>query len=247
MDLFDNTVLITGGGSGIGLAIAKRFRDAGSRVIACGRRADKLAEARAAHPGMETRVADVADAAGREELVAWAIAEYPSFDVLVNNAGIQRRTRFAADTADWSSRHEEIAINLEAPVHLAALVLDHFRAKPRAAIVNGTADLAFVPAPFAPVYSATKAALHSFTMSLRAELRDTPIRVVEIVPPVVDTDLGGVGLHTYGVPVDDFADSVMERVAAGKLEVGHGSSETARRASREELDERFARMAAPMG
>jgi uncharacterized oxidoreductase len=90
------------------------------------------------HPGLETRVADVADAAGREELVAWAIAENPSFDVLVNNAGIQRRARFAADTADWSSRHEEIAINLEAPVHLAALVLDHFRARPRAAIVNVT-------------------------------------------------------------------------------------------------------------
>jgi uncharacterized oxidoreductase len=167
--------------------------------------------------------------------------------VLVNNAGIQRRARFAADTTDWSSRYEEIAINLEAPVHLAALVMDHFRARPRTAIINITSGLAFVPAPFAPVYAATKAALHSFTMALRTELEDTPIRVVEIVPPVVDTDLDGFGFHTHGVPAADFADSVMTRVAAGELGVSYGSSETARRASREELDERFARTAASMG
>jgi uncharacterized oxidoreductase len=85
---------------------------------------------RAAHPGLETHVVDVAAASGREKLVAWTIADYPDFDVLVNNAGTQRRARFAADTADWSSRHEEIAINLEAPVHLAALVVGHFRARP---------------------------------------------------------------------------------------------------------------------
>lgn len=104
MDLSDNTVLVTGGGSGIGLAIAKRFLDAGSQVIICGRRADKLAEARAAYPGLETSVADIADATGREKLIAWMIAEHPNFNVIVNNAGIQRRERFATDTADWSSR-----------------------------------------------------------------------------------------------------------------------------------------------
>jgi short-subunit dehydrogenase involved in D-alanine esterification of teichoic acids len=125
MDLSHNTVLVTGGGSGIGLVIAKRFLDAGSQVVVCGRRADKLAKARAAHPGLETRVADVADPIDREKLIAWMIAEYPDFNVLVNNAGIQRRERFAADTADWSSRQKEIAINLEAPVHLASLVLQY--------------------------------------------------------------------------------------------------------------------------
>lgn len=240
MDLSGNTVLVTGGGGGIGLAIARRFLDAGSRVIVCDLDPEKLAEARAAHPGLVTRAADVADAAGREELVAWTIAEHPDLDVLVNNAAIQRRKRFATDTADWPSRHKEIAINLEAPVHLSALVLDQLRAQPRAAIVNVSAELAFVPALFAPVYAATKARLHSFTMSLRAELEDTPVRVVEILPPAVNTDLGGAGIHAGTTPVGEFVDAVMARVAAGEVEVGYDSSETARRASREWLDERFA-------
>lgn len=165
MDLSGNTVLITGGGSGIGLAIAKRFLDASSQVIICGRHADKLAEARAAHPKLEARVADIADATGREELIAWMIAEYPNLNVIVNNAGIQRRKHFATDTTNWSSRQKEIATNLEAPVHMASLVLNHFRAQPRAAIINISLGLAFVPLPLASVYSATKAAIHSFTIS----------------------------------------------------------------------------------
>lgn len=246
MDLSNNTVLVTGGGSGIGLAIAKRFLDAGSQVIICGRRAEKLAEASAAHPGLETRVADIANTTDREELIAWIIAKYPDFNVLVNNAGIQRQGRFSTDTADWSSRQQEIATNLEAPIHLASLVLEHFSAQPQAAIINISSGLAFVPLPFAPIYSATKAAIHSFSMSLRAELDATSIRVVEIAPPAVNTDLGGAGIHTSGVPVEDFADSVMARVAAGELEVGYGFSETVRRASREQLDERFAEFVASM-
>lgn len=244
MDFSNNTVLVTGGGSGIGLAIAKRFLDAGSQVVVCGRRPDKLAEAYAAHPGLETHVADLANATEREKLILGMIAAYPNFNVLVNNAGIQRRERFATDTADWSSRQQEIAINLEAPVHLASLVLEQFRTQPRAAIVNVSSGLAFVPALFAPVYAATKAAIHSFTMSLRAELDTTSIQVVEIAPPAVNTDLGGVGIHTFGVPVDDFVNSVMARVAAGELEVGYESSETARRASREQLDTLFAQSVA---
>lgn len=242
MQLSGNTVLVTGGGSGIGLAIAKRFLDAGSRVVVCGRGADRLAEARAANPGLETRVANVGDAAGREELIAWMISEYPDFDVLVNNAGIQRQGRFASDAADWPTRQREIAINLEAPLHLVALVLDQFRARPRAAIINVSSGFAFVAAPVAPVYGATKAALHSFTMTLRAELEDTPIEVAEIVPPVVNTDLGGPGLHDHGVSSEEFAESVMGRIAAGEPEVGYGFSEALRHATREELDGRFDQM-----
>lgn len=246
MDLSNNTVLVTVSGSGIGLAIAKRLLDAGSQAIVCGRRADKLAEARAAHPKLETRVADVADATGREELIAWTIAEYPDFNAIVNNAGIQQRERFATDRADWSSRQKEIAINLEAPIHLASLVLNHFRTQPRAAIINISSGLGFVPFPAAPIYSATKAAIHSFTMSLRAELDATSIQVIEIVPPAVNTDLGGAGIHPSGVLVDDFANSVMARVAAGEVEVGYGFSETARRASREQIDDRFVEFVASM-
>lgn len=243
MNLSDNTILLTGGASGIGLALAARFLQAGSEVIICGRRADKLAEAQRQHPGLRTRVCDVADPAARTELVRWATAEYPRLNVLVNNAGIQHRIQLADDAAtDWAARREEIIVNLEAPIHLATLLVPHLRQQPQPVIVNVTSGLAFVPAAFVPIYSATKAALHSFTLSLRHQLGPAGIDVLEIVPPAVDTDLGGPGLHTFGVPVDAFADSIMARLAVGEQEVGYGMSDEMRRASRAELDDRFRQM-----
>jgi uncharacterized oxidoreductase len=242
MNLSGNTVLITGGGSGIGLAIAQRFLAAGSEVIVCGRREDKLREAQAQNPGLHIRVADVASQADREELIMWATREFPALNVLVNNAGLQRRQRFSADDAPWPEREQEITINFAAPVHLCSLALEHLRQQPRAAIINVSSGLAFVPGLFAPVYSATKAAMHSFSLSLRGELANTSIEVIEIAPPAVNTDLGGVGIHTEGAPVDEFTDSVMQRIANGEVEVGYGGSEGRRRASRDELDEWFKRM-----
>ena len=239
MNLANNTILLTGGASGIGLALAARFLQAGSEVIICGRRADKLAEAQAQHPGLHTRVCDVADATARIELVRWATTEFPRLNVLVNNAGIQNRVQLPTDTADWETRRQELIINLEAPIHLATLLIPHLRQQPQASIINVTSGLSFAPAAFVPIYSATKAALHSFTLSLRHQLAPTGIAVLEIVPPAVDTDLGGPGLHTFGVPVDAFADSVLARLAAGEQEVGYGMSEEVRLASRAELDERF--------
>ncbi|RKR03440.1 putative oxidoreductase [Kushneria sinocarnis] len=246
MDLSGNTVLVTGGGSGIGLAIAERFLAAGSEVIICGRREDRLREAQQQHPALHVRVGDVEHQQGRETLIEQITREFPNFNVLVNNAGLQRRHRFAEDDAPWSERQQEITINFEAPVHLASLVLDHFRTRPRAAVINVSSGLAFVPGLFAPVYSATKAALHSFSLSLRGELAHTPIEVIEIAPPAVNTDLGGVGVHVNGEPVDAFADSVMQRIAAGEVEVGYGGSEERRRASRAELDAWFERMNGPL-
>ena len=239
MNLSNNTVLLTGGASGIGLALAARFLRAGSEVIICGRRADKLAEAQQLYPALITRECDVADAAERMELVRWATAQYPRLNVLVNNAGIQNRIQLADSPGDWDTLRQEITINVEAPIHLAMLLIPHLRQQPQAAIVNVTSGLSFAPAAFAPIYSATKAALHSFTLSLRHQLLPTGIAVLEIVPPAVNTDLGGPGLHTFGAPVNDFADSVMARLAAGEHEVGYGTSEQARLASRAELDERF--------
>ena len=241
MELKDRTVLVTGGASGIGLALATRFQTAGSRVIVCGRREHALTAARAAHPGLETRVCDVADPAQRVELARWAVERFPALDVLVNNAGIQRRVP-ATQLEPWHETAHEIAINLEAPIHLAKLLLPHLRSRPAAAIVNVGSGLAFAPLALAPVYSATKAAMHSFTLSLRHELAGTPVEVVEIVPPAVQTDLGGAGLHTFGAPLDAFADAVMARIAAGETEVAYGTSEKSSRASREELDAIFARM-----
>jgi uncharacterized oxidoreductase len=238
MKLSNNTVLITGGASGIGLALAVRFLQAGSEVIVCGRRADKLAEVQQLHPALITRVCDVADAADRAELVRWATGHYPRLNVLVNNAGIQNRLQLA-DALDWETTRQEIVINVEAPIHLATLLVPHLRQQAEPAIINVTSGSSFAPAAFAPIYSATKAALHSFTLSLRHQLQSTGIAVLEIVPPAVNTDLGGPGLHTFGVPVEDFANSVMARLAAGEQEVGYGTSEEVRLASRAELDERF--------
>lgn len=243
MDLAGHTALVTGGGSGIGFVIAQRFLAAGSTVIICGRNRWRLDAAAKEAPGLVTRQIDVADAAARNELIEWVATNHPTFDVLVNNAGIQRRVGFAADTAAWDERRLEIAINLEAPLHLASLVRTPFAARRAAAIWNITSGLAFVPARFAPIYSATKAALHSATLTLRAAYAPLGIAVVEIIPPAVATALGGAGVHRDGVPVAAFVDAVIARVCAGEVEVGFGSSEVRRRASREELDAAFAHMA----
>ncbi|WNG28694.1 SDR family NAD(P)-dependent oxidoreductase [Cystobacter fuscus] len=241
MDMASNTVLITGGASGIGLALAERFLRAGSEVIVCGRREDKLREAQQAHPSLHTRVCDVAKAEDRAALAAWVKSAFPRLNVLVNNAGIQRRLKLS-DIEDWDTSQQELAINLEAPIHLSALLVPHLLQQPRPAILNVTSGLAFAPLAFAPIYCATKAALHSFTLSLRQQLADTALQVIEIVPPAVNTDLGGPGLHTFGVPLDEFADAIAERLRQGELEIGYGTAEKARRASRDELDEAFQRM-----
>jgi uncharacterized oxidoreductase len=242
MNLSQNTILLTGGATGIGLALAQRFAQAGSQVIICGRRADKLQAAQQQVPGLHYYECDLALAADRAELAQRVVRDFPALNVLLNNAGIQNRFQMAdlpASLAAWEQQRQEIAINLEAPVHLAALLLPHLRQQPAAAIINVSSGLAFAPMAAAPIYSATKAALHSFTLSLRQQLASTGVRVLEIVPPAVNTDLGGPGLHTWAVPVDEFADSIMARLAAGEEEVGFGTSESIRQASRAELDARF--------
>lgn len=241
MQLTSHTVLITGGASGIGLALAERFLRADSEVAVCGRRADKLAEAKEKHPGLRTFVCDVGQASDRVALLDWAKREMPGLDVLVNNAGIQRRVNLA-EPGDWEAMQEEIRINLEAPVHLSTLFIPHLLKQERPTIVNVTSGLSFVPLAGVPVYCATKAALHSFTLSLRHQLSGTPIEVVEIIPPAVDTDLGGPGLHTFGVPLDEFADAVAALLDRGELEVPYGMAERSSRASRDELDAIFKRM-----
>ncbi len=241
MNLSSNTVLVTGGASGIGLALAERFLRAGSRVVVCGRREEKLREVQTQHPEIVTRVCDVAEESERVALFEWAVAEFPALNVLVNNAGVQNRISLG-DGEAWEDARREIAINFEAPVHLSMLFARHLAGVECPAIINVTSGLAFSPLARVPVYCATKAALRSFTLSLRRQLSATSIKVVEIIPPAVNTDLGGPGLHTFGVPLDEFADSVFERLAGGELEIAYGTAETASRASREQLDAIFERM-----
>jgi uncharacterized oxidoreductase len=239
MDFAGKTVLVTGGATGIGWALALRFHAAGARVAVCGRRADRLEAAAQMLPGLLTRVCDMAQASDRESLAIWA--QEIGVDVLVNNAGIQNRVRLAQDVA-WAAHSEEIAINFGGPVHLTGLLLPHLLSRPEAMIVQVSSGLAFVPAAFAAVYSATKAALHSYTMSLRHQLKDTTVTVVELAPPAVNTDLGGAGLHTFGVPLDEFADGVFPRVAAGEIEVGYQFSEAGRLAVRNAIQPFFERL-----
>jgi uncharacterized oxidoreductase len=238
MKLSGNTILITGGASGIGYAFAERFLAAGSEVVICGRREDKLLEAKEKHPQFYTRVCDVADEKERIALFEWATSEFPKLNVLVNNAGIQRRVNLC-ESEDWKDTQKEIAVNLEAPVHLSRLFIPHLSQTENSAILNVTSGLSFVPLANVPVYCATKAALHSFTMSLRFQLAETRVEVIEIIPPAVDTDLGGVGLHTFGVNLDEFADSIFARLEQGEAEIAYGTAEKSSKASRGELDEIF--------
>jgi uncharacterized oxidoreductase len=241
MKLGSNAVLITGGASGIGLGLAARFLKAGSDVLVCGRREDKLREAREKYPALHTHACDVSTERGRAALADWVIREFPALNILVNNAGIQLRSSLT-EPAEWERSHGEIAINLEAPIHLSMLFAPHLRRQEHAAIINVSSGLSFAPMARVPVYCATKAALHSFTMSLRHQLSGTTVKVIEIIPPAVDTDLGGPGLHKFGVPVDEFLDAIFPRLAAGEEEVAFGFAEQSSKATRAELDAMSARL-----
>jgi uncharacterized oxidoreductase len=241
MDLTAHTVLVTGGTSGIGLALAERFMDAGSDVVVCGRREDKLNAVKAKHPVMHTYLCDMERASERFSLAERVVRDFPKLDVLVNNAGIQRRVALT-QPEPWETTHQEIAINLEAQVHLCMLLIPHLRKQARPAIMNVTSGLAFVPMTLAPIYCATKAAFHSFTLSLRQQLATTPIEVVEIVPPALNTDLGGPGIHAQFPPVGEFIDAAVKQLLEGSTEVTYGFSEQASRASRAELDQILVRM-----
>lgn len=237
-----DTVLITGGGSGIGLALAKRYVASGSTVIACGRRAEQLALARKECPSLHTLVADVSTATGRERLAAEVAQTFPGLNILINNAGVQNRPPPLSQPQAWAPHAAEIETNLGAPLHLSMLLLPHLLKQKAGAIINVSSGLAFMPLAFMPTYCLTKAALHSFTLSLRHQLKGTAVRVVEIIPPMVNTDLGGKGLHDQGAPVDAFADHAFAELSKGTLEFGYQFSEKSRLASRAELDAMFANM-----
>lgn len=189
-DLKSATVLLTGGSSGIGQELASNFLKAGSTVIITGRREQALKDAQAKQPKLKYVVNDVSKASEREKLAKWVVENHPEVNVLVNNAGIQRRVALK-DDFDWSERITEIATNIEAPVHLIQLLTPHFLKKKQAAFINLGSGLGFIPCGFAPVYGATKAFLHSFTVASRFQYAKTNIRLVEIVPPAVKSNLGG--------------------------------------------------------
>jgi uncharacterized oxidoreductase len=190
MNITNNTILITGGATGIGLALAEAFLNEGNDVIICGRRESALLAAQARFPKLHIRVADLTQSDGRKEFAQSLAQQFPNLNVLVNNAGIQRQFFLTKpDVAGTFETENEIETNLTAPVHLTMLLLPHLRGQSSAAIINVTSGLGFIPVAVMPVYCATKAALHSFSISLRFQLQQTGVKVFEVIPPLVATDL----------------------------------------------------------
>ncbi|MEU6817884.1 SDR family NAD(P)-dependent oxidoreductase [Streptomyces sp. NPDC046860] len=219
-------VLITGGGSGIGLGLAERLLAAGHRVLVTGRSPGRLTAAADRLPGLEIFVNDIANPEGRQRLADHVVQVMPELDVLINNAGVQRRVGIASDRSPWAESQNEIDILFAAPVHLGRLLVPYMLAHGRPGVlVNVTSGGAFFPQPFAPLYSAAKAALHSYTVNLRHALRTTPVRVVELIPPAVSTALAGPG-QAHGADLDEFCDTVFPLLDGSHSEVGFGPTAT---------------------
>lgn len=203
-----NTILITGGGSGIGEALAHRFHDLGNIVIIAGRRQDALDKAIEGRADMHAVAVDVEDPAAITAFAKTVIERFPALNVLINNAGIMRRE--TVDTArDLADAEAMITTNVLGPIRLIDALVDHLVARPDSAIVNVTSGLSFVPLIVAPTYSATKAAVHSYTMSLREVLKGK-VEVIELAPPGVQTELTpGQATRSGYQPLEEFADEVL--------------------------------------
>lgn len=203
-----NTILITGGGSGIGAALAHRFHDAGNTVIVAGRRQDALEAAIAGRENMHALTLDVESAEGVEDFARRVLAAHPGLNVLINNAGIMRFEALDA-RRDLADAEATITTNLLGPIRLTNALIDHLTAQRDAAIVNVTSGLAFVPLIDTPTYNATKAAIHSYSVSLREALKDK-VEVIELAPPGVQTGLTpGQESRPGYQPLDQFVGEVM--------------------------------------
>lgn len=207
-----NTILMTGGGSGIGEALAHRFHDRGDTVIIAGRRQDALDRAAEGRARIHTRTLDVEDAAATEAFARAIVADFPDLNVLFNNAGIMKFEDLTA-ARDLGDAEATVAINILGPIRLTNALIDHLAGQPDAAIVTVTSGLAYVPLVAAPTYSASKAAIHSYTVSLRTQLAGK-VEVIELAPPGVQTDLTpGQAKRPGYMPLKAFADAVAAQFA----------------------------------
>ncbi len=238
MKLSGNKILITGGASGIGFGLAERFMAEGNTVIICGRRQTMLDAVSAKYPEIITKMCDLSDASDCENLFVWLGANHSDLNVLVNNAGIQQWMTVRDDNFMFRAK-DEITINIEVPLCLTSLFL---KMKNAETVVNVTSGLSFVPLAKVPVYSATKAFFHSWTLSLRYLLKPEGIEVIELVPPALNTDLGGKGLHDAAPPVGDFINSAFAQLKEGKDTVTFGFSEAMINAGPPEQKAAFGKM-----
>jgi uncharacterized oxidoreductase len=210
MNLTGNTILITGGGSGIGRGLAEAFHALGNQVIIAGRRRQALSETVAANPGMQSVILDVEDPAAIRAFAARATAQFPALNVLINNAGIMRLEKLLTQQSDLCDAEAIVTTNLLGPIRLTAALLPHLQSQPNSAIINVSSGLAFLPLSLTPTYCATKAALHSYTLSLRYQLRATSTEVIELIPPYVQTHLMQGAEDPRAMPLTEFIAEVMQ-------------------------------------
>jgi uncharacterized oxidoreductase len=238
MNLSGNKILITGGASGIGLGLTARFIQENNTVIICGRRESFLKEAADRYPSVITYNCDLTKKNDRESLFSWISREHSDLNVLINNAGIQQWMKMSDDNY-IDMVHDEIVINIETPIHLTNMFSN---LKSLNTVMNVTSGLAFAPMSRIAVYCASKAFLHSYTLSLRHLLKSKNIEVIEIIPPALNTDLGGKGLHDSHPPVSEFIDAIFLQLKSGKTVLTYGFSEAMTKAGPDELEKAFNRM-----
>ncbi|WP_327394290.1 SDR family oxidoreductase [Streptomyces phaeochromogenes] len=208
MKMTGNTILITGGTSGIGLGLALRLHEAGNKVIVAGRRKELLDRITSEHPGIEALVLDVADPASIARAAESVATSHPQLNVLVNNAGIMLPENLL-DPASLPVAEDHVTVNLLGTIRMTYAFLPLLEDKKDAVVMNVTSALAFVPLPITPTYNATKAALHSFSESLRVQLTDSAVQVIEVAPPGVRTTLLGQQDDENAMPLDDFLDEAL--------------------------------------
>ncbi len=238
MKLANSKILITGGATGIGLGLTERFIQENNTVVICGRREAALKEVAGKFPAVIARVCDLSVEADRVELYNWVAENHTDLNVLINNAGIQNWMNIS-DSDFYQKTNEEITTNVLAPVHLTKLFMN---LKSLETIINVTSGLAFVPLSKVPVYCATKAFMRSFTLSLRRMLKSTGIEVIEMIPPALNTDLGGKGIHDGQPAVSDFVEAVFQQMKEGKKELTFGTSEARAKANNETITDYFNKM-----
>lgn len=209
MQTSGNTILITGGTSGIGLGLAERFHAEGNRVVVAGRREELLATITAEHPGMGSIVLDVADPASIRRCFETVTREYPELNVLINNAGIMRAEDLT-DPKHLGDSESIVVTNLLGPIRMLAEFVPFLTGQHNAVVMNVSSGLAFVPLPMTPTYCATKAAIHSYTEALRVQLVGKGVEVLELIPPAVQTDLMGQAGSDRAMPLEEFLTEVMD-------------------------------------
>jgi uncharacterized oxidoreductase len=213
-----NAIFITGGGSGIGQGLARAFHARGNKVIIAGRRKGPLLAMAQTHPGMEFCEIDLRDPLRIAEVADWLVMTHPQVNVLINNAGIMSGDATGGFMDDDLTR-ALVETNLLGPIRLTSALVEHLKTRPHAAVVNVTSGLAFTPLAHSAVYSATKAALHSWTLSLRFRLKGDSVRVLELAPPWVRTDLIGARDESGAMPLDEFIAEAMEKFETGADEI----------------------------